>query len=75
MTTITKLELSQVNARLAKENEALRAQVSQLQADFLRVTSVASAINTMPPQWQVDRKLAMDAARNLALVSRKTVLA
>jgi hypothetical protein len=76
MSTLTKLELTQHNTRLATENAALRAQVLQLQTDFQRVTSVASAVNTMrTPQWQLDRKEAMDAARQLALVSRTCVKA
>lgn len=47
MTVITKLALTQINTRLASENDALRGQVSQLQADLLRVTEVASAVNVM----------------------------
>lgn len=37
MPNITKIELTQVNTRLAAENAELRARVSQLEADLARV--------------------------------------
>lgn len=48
----TKLQLQQDNARLARDNEALRGQVSTLQVDIerlnaqiLNITDVASSLN------------------------------
>lgn len=72
----TKLELQQTNARLARENEELRKQVAQLEGDIMRITSVASAINTVNdarPQWQKDRAQAMAAAKDMAARTRMTV--
>lgn len=75
----TKLELAQTNARLARENEELRARVAQLEGDIERITSVASAINTVnaarptQPQWQKDRAQAMAAAKDMAQRSRMVV--
>ena len=70
--TTTKLELQQTNARLAKENEALRLKVVQLEGDIERITSVASALNTVnsarptQPAWQAARAQAMAAAKDMA---------
>jgi hypothetical protein len=75
----TKLELQQTNTRLANENEVLRARVAQLEGDIERITSVASAINTVNqarpgrPQWQEDRAIAMAAAKALAVGARIVV--
>lgn len=40
---ITKIELQQINTRLADENAALRAQLSQLQADNARLKAERDA--------------------------------
>jgi hypothetical protein len=54
MATITKLALTQINATLAADNAALRAQVASLtldleiaRADIVAIAEVASALNTM----------------------------
>lgn len=75
---ITKLELQQINARLADENTALRAKVATLEGDIARITSVASAVNRLHtpqamPQWQKDRALAMAAAREAAMANHCVV--
>ena len=70
---MTKLELQQKNTQLATENAALRMRVAQLEGDIERITSVASAMNTIDrlrpamPQWQVDRAKCMAAARSQAM--------
>lgn len=61
----TKIELAQINARLASENAVLRTQVSQLQADFMRVTAVASELNKV--QRGEPRTVAMRTAREEAM--------
>lgn len=79
--TTTKLELTQINARLATENAALRMRIAELEGDIERITSVASAVNTMhtapramsQPQWQIERALAMAAAREMAMAARMVV--
>ena len=72
---MTKIELTQINATLAADNAALRARVSQLEADLLRVTEVASTLNAPrvhrfdTPQWQKDRAEAMALAKQIAVRS------
>ena len=64
----TKIELQQANTRLANENDALRHQVSQLQADLLRITECASAINTLSRSTK-ERVTAMLRAKEQALAT------
>jgi hypothetical protein len=84
MTKQTKLELVQINTRLAAENEALRKQVADLQhtasmraAPAIRTLSPeAEAIITSgirAPQWQQDRAKAMAAAREAAMRTRMII--
>jgi hypothetical protein len=76
MTRTTKLELQQINTRLANENAALRAQVSQLQADIERITEVASALNAprIPFGGQETPRLrAMREARELAMSTGRCI--
>lgn len=73
MSTVTKLALTQINTRLTNENAELRARVSQLQSDLVNVTSVASAINSVP-QWQTDRATAMSAAKAEAMTTHRIVM-
>jgi hypothetical protein len=56
---MTKIELTQDNNRLATENADLRARVHQLEGDLLRVTDVASAINTMRPAHPRSSRVAL----------------
>lgn len=69
MTKQTKLELVQINTRLAAENEALRKQVADLELiNQLKHTPTQRVARHMPqPQWQVDRAAAMSAARDMAM--------
>lgn len=72
MATPTKLELVQINKRLAAENEALRKQVADLEM-VSRMTAIPTrrVMNHMP-QWQVDRAVAMAAAREMAMRSGRS---
>jgi hypothetical protein len=85
--TITKIELTQINTRLANELAEARLRISQLEADVVRVTEVASAVNTMRkgdvparapyvmPQWQIDRAECMARAKELAVSSGRAAKA
>ena len=87
MTVVTKLALTQINTRLAADNEQLRARVSQLEADVLRITECASALNAPRTttvrdaswaEWNAcvaARKQAMNAARDEALRTKRTTRA
>ena len=86
MTVVTKLALTQVNTRLAADNEQLRARVSQLEADIVRITECASAVNAprttvRDASWEewnacvAARKQAMNAARDEALRTKRTTRA
>lgn len=85
MASITKLALTQINTRLASENEALRKQVEDLQLSVTIAYDEVHALGeqladlkerpTKPaaPQWQQDRAKAMAAAREMAMRVRMTV--
>ena len=75
MTKQTKLELVQINTRLAAENEALRKQVADLQHDARVAGDIVAHLSTpapryVTPQWQIDRAIAMAAARDMAMRTR-----
>lgn len=73
MATPTKVELVQINSRLAAENEALRKQVADLEM-LARMQSIPTRrIMDHMPQWQVDRAVAMAAAREMAMKTRMSV--
>lgn len=77
MTRLTNHELITINARLAAEKEQLLHQVAQLKADIERITSVASAVNSMRPRTVEPtteaRRLAMAAAKELAQRSGRSI--
>lgn len=75
MTKQTKLELVQINAALAADNEALRKQVADLQlVNEMHATPTRRVAYHMP-QWQVDRAAAMATARAAAMAMRCVVRA
>lgn len=81
MASITKAELVQINSRLASDNDALRAQVAQLQGDVARLTEqlaqgseIVEALSRPSqrvarhmPMWQIERAAAMQHARAQAM--------
>lgn len=88
MAATTKLELEQINARLANELCQARARIALLEGDVLRANTtieqlrhnlvdqaaVASAVNHMSgPAWQRERVLAMAIARDIATSSGRVV--
>ncbi len=81
MSRQTKLELSQVNTRIAAENEALRKQVADLQLNVELLTAKVASCEApahriarhTTPQWQIDRMAAMTAARELAMRTRMSI--
>ena len=82
MTRITKLELTQINARLASENETLRKQVGDLLMDLEMERAVARhEQRPVPaprpqyqmPTWQQERARAMAAAKAMAMNSGRAV--
>lgn len=73
MTKPTKLELEQINSRLARENEALRKQVADLEMVSRMTTIPTRRVMNHMPQWQIDRAVAMAAAREMAMKTRMTV--
>jgi hypothetical protein len=80
MTKQTKLELVQINARLAAENAALRTQVADLEHNARIANEIVATLSTPTqrvarhmPQWQVDRAAAMHAAREMAMRTRMAV--
>lgn len=60
MPRITKLELTQANARLAADNAALRKQVGDLQ---LQLTMQAAARRPLPEYMECARQMAMTSGR------------
>lgn len=73
MTKQTKLELVQLNARLATENAALRKQVTDLELIVQLKHEPTRRVAAHMPQWQIDRASAMAAARALAMSTRNVV--
>lgn len=69
----TKLELVQINAALAAENEALRKQVADLTLIARMQHTPTRRVAHAMPQWQLDRAAAMQAAREMAMQTRMTV--
>lgn len=69
----TKLELVQINARLAAENAALRTQVADLELIARMHTTPTRRVQHAMPQWQQDRATAMALAREAAMASRCVV--
>ncbi len=73
MSSPTKLELTQINAKLATENATLRKQVADLEFICKLKHERTTAAPTPPsttPQWQQDRLKAMAAARDMAMRTR-----
>lgn len=76
MTKQTKLELTQINARLARDNEALRAQVADLTLK-LEMMHAEQAAHSTPthrvqahmPAWQAVRAQEMAAAKAIAMAT------
>ena len=72
MARITKIELQQINARLAAENEALRAELSQLRNDL--ATQAAQAAQPARAERQApelsERRTKLDALKAFAVKFR-----
>lgn len=73
MATRTKLELEQINARLAAENAVLRKQVADLTLINEMQREPARRVAAHMPSWQVQRAEAMAAAREMAMRSGYSV--
>lgn len=72
----TKIELEQINTRLAADNEVLRgklsvavADIARLNQQLLNVTSVASALNAPRVNDPTARAEAMRQAREIAMAT------
>lgn len=73
MTKLTKVELVQINAKLAADNEALRKQVADLELIHQLKHTPTQRVARHMPQWQADRAAAMAAARSMAVATRSVV--
>lgn len=73
MTKQTKLELVQINARLAAENADLRKQVADASILVEMLSRPTQRVARHMPQWQLDRAAAMAAAKAAAMASRCVV--
>lgn len=80
MSKLTKMELVQINARLAAENDALRRQVADLEHNARVASELVAHLSTPTqrvarhmPQWQQDRAAAMHAAREMAIHTGRVV--
>ena len=65
MARITKIELQQINARLAAENEALRAELSQLRND-----SAIQRVERRQAPDASERRAKLDALKHFAIKFR-----
>lgn len=69
----TKLELVQINSRLAREAEALRVEVADLKLKLEMYERPTHRIARHMPAWQVARAEQMAAARALAMQTHSVV--
>jgi predicted anti-sigma-YlaC factor YlaD len=63
----TKLELTQINSRLATENADLRKQLADAQLKLEMLTRPTHRVARHMPNWQAERAASMAAARALAM--------
>lgn len=87
MSKLTKVELVQINSKLAADNAALRAQLGAAQADIAvlrkQVNEACAMVEAVSrptmrvqqhmPAWQVARAEAMNAAKTIAMQSGRVV--
>lgn len=73
MSTLTKIELVQINSKLAAENEALRARLQQLSNDMQIITGKTTKLASAARPDVAQRHEAMQAARRLAMASGKMI--
>lgn len=64
---MTKIELAQINTRLATENAELRKQVEDLKLQLNMHSTPSHRVAPHMTSWQAERARAMAAAREMAM--------